>query len=427
MTYPISSKTRLQIRQAIGYNLDKIVVGTATSTGTTTSLIDTRGMAKGGDNEYDGRQVQINTATEDIVGEKSFVSRYESDTNNAILNPAFTATTTSADTYEMWSDYTIEQVNSEINNAIVSATDDMPRDKEDHTIVKETGIYEYSVPSGFVAVHTVEYESKTRIDHQIHACDVVWDEVDDADVTESADTTEYMEGSASLKLVVALGCAAGDILASDAITSLDISDCDEVIAWVHSTTALDAGDLQILLDNDASCASPTESLNIPAITANKWTAIKITMANPASDTAIISVGVKMVTDKDAFTFRIDDIRAQHTNSRIYKTLPYGFWSIVQASTNRIQLTEEGYSAIGKSKRLRLKGYQIPAELSDDTTACTIDPDYIIAKATASLLMGGATKGDIDDRYRRADWFMGLAERRLGQGKTNFMPNTRWVS
>lgn len=144
---------------------------------------------------------------------------------------------------------------------------------------------------------------------QLHACDVVWDELVDGDVTASADTTVYKEGTASLKLVVADACAAGDKLATDNITSANLSTYHAITAWIRSTTALNASDIQILLDDTASCASPLESLNLPAITANTWTKVKLALATPASDTAIISVGVKMVVDKGAFTLYVDDIKA----------------------------------------------------------------------------------------------------------------------
>jgi len=251
--------------------------------------------------------------------------------------------------------YPKNRINNAINLAIIDATDDILVEKENHTLLTETSKYHYDVPSGFVAIHTVEYASSVKIDKQIHSCNAVWDELVDDEVTASADTNFYREGSGCLKLVVGASAEANDILATDDITSLDISDCDELTAWVWSSAALTAGDVQILLDDTAKCASVVESLAIPAVSAGVWTPVVISLANPESDTAIISVGIKLITDA-ANTMRFDDIRAQNSDSRIYKVLSPDFWNITQAATNQIQLTENGYSLIGSNKRRILYGH-----------------------------------------------------------------------
>jgi hypothetical protein len=79
--------------------------------------------------------------------------------------------------------------------------------------------------------------------------------------------------------------------------------------WIKSSVNLNAGDLQLLLDDTAQCPSPLETLNIPAVPANNWQYVTMTLSNPSSCTAIISIGIKMVVDKGAFTLRVDDIKA----------------------------------------------------------------------------------------------------------------------
>jgi len=228
--------------------------------------------------------------------------------------------------------------------------------------------------------------------------------------------------------VVAAGCAAGDILGTDDITSTNITDCDELVFDLYSTVALTAGDLDILLGDTASCASTVEAIDVPATTAYTKTRHVVSLANPSSDSAVISIGLKMVVDKGAFTVYIKDIRAQHSESRVYRELSHNLWSIVHASTPLLKLNEDGYSQIANNKLLRLTGYAIPAELSDDTTDCVIDPDYVISRATGLLLASKAAGRDIDpeERLRRSDWWMAISEKRLLQGRTQLAPNTRWV-
>jgi hypothetical protein len=55
------------------------------------------------------------------------------------------------------------------------------------------------------------------------------------------------------------------------------------------------------------CASPHETLNIPAVeTANQWQRVYIAFANPAAGTSIISIGLKMIVDKTVDIY-MDDI------------------------------------------------------------------------------------------------------------------------
>ena len=103
------------------------------------------------------------------------------------------------------------------------------------------------------------------------------------------------------------------ILGSEAISSIDISASTTVTLQVQSSVATNSGDMQLLLDDTANCASPLETLDLPALVADKWTSVVLTLANPASDVAIISVGLKMAVDKGAFRFTIDNITVDSYN------------------------------------------------------------------------------------------------------------------
>lgn len=155
------SRTLLQIRQSVGRNTGAVIVGAASALGATTSLIDTYGMAKGGDNEYKGRQVLITSTVTGgaAVGQKSFVASSDGTTKTATLSPAVNAEIKAAQAYEMWQGLTVEDVQNFINEAIQDASGLMYVDKDDVTLTSVAGTYEYSVPAGFVAIHTIEYLS----------------------------------------------------------------------------------------------------------------------------------------------------------------------------------------------------------------------------------------------------------------------------
>lgn len=170
----------------------------------------------------------------------------------------------------------------------------------------------------------------------VHPCEVAFDELVDGDVTATADPTIFKQGTKSCKLVVADGCGAGDILATDAIVAKNLSNCTKIGMWIRSSVALALGDLQLLLDDHAQCVSPIESIDIPAITAgeiNTWKYVKLTLATPASCTAIISVGIKMIVDKGAFTLYVDDIRGLEGDAIIipFNTAEFGMQEDLEES------------------------------------------------------------------------------------------------
>lgn len=155
----------------------------------------------------------------------------------------------------------------------------------------------------------------------IEDCEDAWNESVDPDVTSEVDPADKKSGVNSVKLTVAALAAAGDILATEAVGPLDLTTKKGMLVWFKSSVALNAGDLQILLDNSASCASPEAALDLPAANADEWTLGLLTFPNPALLAAVISVGVKMVVDKGAFVLRLDELIALPPNYHIKKVHP----------------------------------------------------------------------------------------------------------
>ena len=85
--------------------------------------------------------------------------------------------------------------------------------------------------------------------------------------------------------------------------------------------------MQFLLDDTSKCASPIETIDIPALTAGVWKRAELSLACASSDTAIISLAIKYTVDvaPDSWNIRLDDIRA--IVPMIYKPkimIPYQF-------------------------------------------------------------------------------------------------------
>lgn len=414
----VASRTRLQIRQMIGRPLGA-VFSSCSANGSTSTLVDTVALARGGDDEYNGWQVQIDStvASGATIGSKTWVSDFTGSSDTATLSPTLDYTTKATQLYEMWPEpYRIEQINEYIDQALLEVYGTSLVTKQDITTFTLPEHYEYSI-TGFTAVNKVEYESDIGTEVIIDKCDTVWDNPD-TDVTATLDNTYMVEGNGCLKLVVAAGCAANDILCTNTIDSTDISECDQVEISIYSSVALAAGDLQLLLDNTASCASPVETLDIPATAINTQTRHIITLANPLSDTAIISVGVKMVTDKGAFTCYVDYIRAVKNSTRFFTEIHPDFWIVSERdSTPTLQLRLD----VGDNKLLRITGYESPELMDEDTDTCEVDPEYISSRVIGLALLGNSRAQKND-----ASYWLQLAEQKKSRISTNFRPNTRWI-
>ncbi len=430
MPITIQDRNRLEIRQDIGFNLGLVIVGTATGGGDTASLLDTYGLAKGGDREYNGRQVQFNTLAAGSPPEKTFVAGFIASLYDATLAPVLTGAVAANDTYEMWKEpFLIEDINALINQAIIGVSNRCRVIKQTVDTYTDTNKYEYDVLTGFTGLYSVEYVDTVDKDLQLSDCNTAWAELVDGDVTLTVDSVIKKEGFGSIKMVAAAGLGANDIMATVALASTDLNDYDELEIWVYSTTALDAGDLQVLLDDTAQCASPLESLDIPATSAETWTRHLISLANPSTDIDIISVGIKHVTDLGAFTLRVDDIRVVKSASRNYLRLSGEYWDIIKDTTDKLQLTKDGLRVTNSPTLLRLIGYSQVALLTDDTTDSQIDPDYIIAFALGTMLMGHSksVQLEIQDRAKLGAYWLSRAERIKTQITTNMNAGTKWIT
>ena len=424
MAQPIQSRTRLQIRQSIGYILGTLILGTQTASTDTTSVIDTFNLYKGADNEYRGREVYVSTPTGSIVaGEKRYVA--SSVSTDATVSTAFTATVTIGDIWEMWRIFGTAEVNEMINQAIMEVTDDCLQFRTTEDTFTEAGKYEYDALSSFKGLHLVEYQFSIGVSHLLEDCEDAWTAGSNATVT--ADTGFKKLGKASVKVVV-VSAGASEILAYEDISSIDISDATKVEFWLYSSIAVSAGDLQIRLDDTAAIASAVESIDIPAMDANTWYRHSLSLANPQSDTAIISLGIFQVTNLADFTFYIDDVIAVDPQTRVYKELNPEQWFIVKGSTNYLRLTKGGLTATGSITPLRLSGYQLPVLLNADATASEIDPQWIINKVAGEMMLNHAKSSQLDiaDRKGISDRRLAKAERDKTGIRTAILSNTRWV-
>ena len=210
-------------------------------------------------------------------------------------------------------------------------------------------------------------------------------------------------------MTIAVGASAGDFV-TDSITSKDLSGYDTIEMWVKSTVATSSGNLKLLLDNTAACVSPLETLSIPALSADTWTFVRMSLANPETDTAIISVGLEYDSDLGACVVWIDDIVAVANDTAEWSTLDRRLWRIDKESRDLL-LVRDGQCAVGYSL-MKITGGDKPALLSADSTVTEIDEDYIVAYAAniALLSTSGGPSTDPDAKRQLSAYWASQAER-----------------
>lgn len=97
------------------------------------------------------------------------------------------------------------------------------------------------------------------------------------------------------------------VLMSEAITK-DASAYHAAFWWARTSLTTAAGDLALLLSEAQNCATPAETLLIPALTANTWKqCFGVFAGTTASRDTLISVGLYQVTDLADGTFDVDDV------------------------------------------------------------------------------------------------------------------------
>ena len=222
------------------------------------------------------------------------------------------------------------------------------------------------------------------------------------------DTKDKKQGTASNKFIIPAAAGTNQIV-TESISSKDISNYDYLEGWIKSTAATSSGNLQILLDDTANCASALETLNIPALSADTWTYFRVALANPETDTAIISIGLKQVADLNACTVWLDDISVVKNDSAEWMPIPRNLWKIDKEAKDII--FDNYVHGTARYSLLKIIGGDKPALLSGDTGTSEIDEQYIIARATALAFAhasGGPTT-DPDNKNNMAGFWMGLSQ------------------
>ena len=470
----VQGRTRAQLRQSIGYNLNAIRTGTAYDAGSQTTLISL--TLVGGDDNYNGKWIVVADVTNSNNTETTIISDYTASAYRLTFQKQLSFATAAGDTYEIWDqEYRPEAIEEFINQAIMDATGNFYDPVENLSLHTDGKTQRFDIPSDFSMIQNIYYRSKVNF-ARLLSCNTAMDEhstlvattlngaISDAAATSITvtsatplranqqilvgsekitississntltvargaggttaathsdgasvllfpviDTKDKKQGTASNKFIIPAAAGTNQIV-TESISSKDISNYDYLEGWIKSTAATSSGNLQILLDDTANCASALETLDIPALSADTWTYFRVKLANPETDTAIISIGLKQVADLNACTVWLDDVSVVTNDTAQWEKIPRNLWKVDKESSD---IVLDNYAhGTARYNLLKIVGGDKPALLTTETATSEVDEQYIIARATA--LAFAATSGgpstDPDDKNNMAGFWMGMSQ------------------
>ena len=406
----VQGRTRAQLRQSIGYNLGAIYVSSGSGTGTTTTIVDNTLI--GADDNHIGKWVIFNDASASTV-ETSRVSDYTSSSTTLTVSPAFALAPVANDTYELWDDiYSPARIDDLINQAILDATGHAYDPVEKLDLHTDGTTQRFDIPSGLSMIQNIYYRSSVDFT-RLHACATTFDETTDDEFTQALDTKDKKQGAQSLKITLSSSAEADDVIA-DSITSVNLAGYDTIEMWVKSTVATSAGNLKLHLDSatiteaTAHASQTDEALSIQALSADTWTFVRMSLDNPESDTAIVSIALEQDADLGVCTIWLDDISAVKNDSAQWEKIPRHLWKIDKEAKD---IVLDNYAhGTARYNLLKLVGGDKPALLTTDSATSEIDEQYVISRATA-LAFASASGGpntDPDNKNNMAGFWMGLS-------------------
>jgi hypothetical protein len=412
----IQARTREELRAAVGRNSGiQFRLLEADATGTASTFL-TDELSLGGENEHKGQWLVFISGTNDGSIRRVVSSTIANNRTSLKFHPTVSAVTADGDTAELWpEEHNPTGIHDFINQTIIDATGYVFDPIENTTLHSDGKTARFDIPSDISMIQHVQYRAKVT-STSVHQMERAFDETTDSDFTQTVDTEDFRRSS-SLKLTIGGGVSAGNFI-TDSITSLDLSKYTHLEGWVKATTTLAAADFVIHLDNGSVQANGTdlESLNVPATTAaDTWTFFQVALANPETDSAIVSVGLEYNANQAANTVWFDELAAVFIDSAIWMDVPRHLWHIDKEARDLI--LHSGAVSLAGYSLLKLVGGDKPALLSTDATASEISGSYIIYRATglALLAQGGGPSTDQDERRQRAREWLALAE----QEKRNF--------
>lgn len=173
-------------------------------------------------------------------------------------------------------------------------------------LVGSTGSGDYTSGGTVFDCTCCVVELTTAVTANVTTCETAW--TASANVTSTADATQYKQGVTSAKHVIAAGFTTG--LASYFATgTIDFSSYKQISFWIRNSVAVPASSLSIKLCSDTAGVTAVDTFAVPAIPSiNQWVPITVDKGS-ALGSSIKSVALYVDSDFGAVDIYLDNIIA----------------------------------------------------------------------------------------------------------------------
>ena len=139
-------------------------------------------------------------------------------------------------------------------------------------------------------------------------------------VTSTLDSTDKKHGTGSADLLLDAAFTTGLVAYDDLNTTVDLSSIDTIDIWIKYGTTTSSGDIELILDDSAGCASSLENIDLPQLSGGTWKLVTLTISDNSDMTAIQCVGINLVTDDGSQTINVDNVVGQGQATTILVTI-----------------------------------------------------------------------------------------------------------
>jgi hypothetical protein len=133
--------------------------------------------------------------------------------------------------------------------------------------------------------------------------------------------------------------------------------------------------------------------------------VRVAMATPELDTAIISVGLKYTVDIGAVTVWLNDVKAVLDSTARWVRFDKNNWRVDEQARDLV------FRAVPKYSLLKLIGGDNPLLLTTEAGVNEVDDQFVIARATELTLLasGGGPSTDPDSHRSLARYWGARAD------------------
>ncbi len=299
----------------------------------------------------------------------------------------FSAAPSSEWTYELWDQgLSPTVVHDFINQSITEATRKGSVPLTSDSFHTGGNVKAFGLSSAIAGVRFVEWRRSYTGEQLTSLNDAMSSATNSTVVTDSEDK-KY--GSAANVVTIAAAASSAETVATDSFSAVNMRGYTHVDLWAKSNVTTTSSTLRVQLNEGST---NRETLTLPALNADSWTRVNLTLANPELDSAISRFVVQTgASDGGSATVLFDDVITYRARAEDWVTVPREFWEV---DRDRRELRIKPDAGVPYAK-LQVTGVQKPALLENDTAISQIDPNYIINSATAKVfrMMGDEAQAD----------------------------------